>query len=246
MPLTNTTYHTREFAKIAGVTVRALHHYDRIGLLKPRRTPAGYRVYSTRDIELLEQIVVLKFIGIPLRKIAVLKRAGPERLAQSLLAQRGTLERKRQLLDQAITAIGELQAMVATGQSAAPVLFKRIIEVIEMQNNSEAWKQEYDDLVRTKIDRLRSLSPETIAELRAQWNTLMTEIRGALTEDPASAKAQDCATRWISLLATLMGQPVGAADLGKRQIAQEWNPRMASFVEKPVWDFMTRVLAVRG
>src|SRR5450756_136682 len=103
MPLTNTTYHTREFAKIVGVTVRALHHYDRIGLLKPRRTPAGYRVYSTRDIELLEQIVVLKFIGIPLRKIAVLKRAGPERLAQSLLAQRGTLERKRQLLDQAIT-----------------------------------------------------------------------------------------------------------------------------------------------
>ena len=141
MPLTNTTYHAREFAKIAGVTVRALHHYDRIGLLKPRRTPAGYRVYSTRDIELLEQIVVLKFIGIPLRKIAVLKRAGPERLAQSLLAQRGTLERKRQLLDQAITAIGELQTMVATGQSAAPVLFKRIIEVIEMQNNSEAWKQ---------------------------------------------------------------------------------------------------------
>lgn len=41
MPLTNTTYHAREFAEIAGVTVRALHHYDRIGLLKPRRTPSS-------------------------------------------------------------------------------------------------------------------------------------------------------------------------------------------------------------
>jgi hypothetical protein len=55
------TYRTREFAKLAGVTVRALHHYDRLGLLKPRRTPAGYRAYSTRDLEGLEQIVALKW-----------------------------------------------------------------------------------------------------------------------------------------------------------------------------------------
>ena len=246
MPPTKPAYRVREFATIAGVSVRALHHYDRIGLLAPRRTPAGYRVYSTRDLETLEQIVVLKFIGIPLRKIAVLRSAGAERLAQSLRAQRGTLERRRQLLDQAITAIQELEAMIATGHSPAPAMFKRVIEVIEMQNNSDAWKQEYDDLVRAKIDRLQSLSPEAIAELRAQWNTLVTEIRGALTVDPASAKAQEFGTSWTHLLATLMGQPVSGTELGKHQSAWEWNPRMASFVDKPVWDFMTRVLAARS
>ena len=66
------TYRTREFAELAGVTVRALHHYDRLGLLKPRRTPAGYRAYAARDLEALEQIVALKFIGIPLKDIPIL------------------------------------------------------------------------------------------------------------------------------------------------------------------------------
>ena len=50
------SYRVAEFAEMAGVTVRALHHYDRLGLLKPRRTRSGYRLYSPRDIERLEQI----------------------------------------------------------------------------------------------------------------------------------------------------------------------------------------------
>ena len=43
------TYRTAAFAALAGVTPRALRHYDRLGLLKPRRTTAGYRIYTERD-----------------------------------------------------------------------------------------------------------------------------------------------------------------------------------------------------
>ena len=58
------TYQPHEFAKRAGVTIRALHHYDRLGLLKPSgRTAAGYRRYTDRDLVRLEQVVALKFIG---------------------------------------------------------------------------------------------------------------------------------------------------------------------------------------
>ena len=238
------TYQAREFAKLAGVTVRALHHYDRIGLLKPKRTRAGYRVYSTQDIESLEQIVALKFIGIPLRKIPILRHANFATLVVALRAQRQTLEGKRQLLDQAIVAIRELEAMLAAGRTADPVMFKRIIEVIEMQNNPGDWKQKYDDLVQTKIGRLRSLSPAALAELRAQWAALVEEIRSALADDPACPRAQELGTRWIGLLEKLMGHPVGS-ELGRHHSSQEWHPQMATFVDKPVWDFMTRVLAVR-
>ena len=51
------SYRIHEFAELAGVTVKALHHYDRLGLLKPRRTDSGYRLYDERDLERLEQIV---------------------------------------------------------------------------------------------------------------------------------------------------------------------------------------------
>ncbi|MGB7730210.1 MAG: MerR family transcriptional regulator [Candidatus Acidiferrum sp.] len=67
---TKEVYRAKEFASLAGVTVRALHHYDRLGLLRPKqRSEAGYRLYGVRDFARLEQIVVLKFLGIPLKQI---------------------------------------------------------------------------------------------------------------------------------------------------------------------------------
>ena len=58
------SYQVHEFAELAGVAVKALHHYDRLRLLTPRRTKAGYRVYTELDLERLEQIVALKFLGL--------------------------------------------------------------------------------------------------------------------------------------------------------------------------------------
>ena len=63
-------YQANEFASVAGVTVRTLHHYDRIGLLKPSGyTSAGFRLYRKEDLVRLQQIVTLKFIGFSLRQI---------------------------------------------------------------------------------------------------------------------------------------------------------------------------------
>jgi len=95
-------YHVQEFAKLAGVTVRALHHYDRLGLLKPDRTEAGYRLYYLRDLERLEQIVALKFLGIPLKQIRWMFQRGASEMSHSLEMQRRVLEEKRRLLDSAI------------------------------------------------------------------------------------------------------------------------------------------------
>src|SRR4051812_42825163 len=63
------------------------------------RGAGGYRVYGARDLERLEQIVVLRFLGIPLRQIGGMLSASPTSLANSLRAQRGTLANRRQLLD---------------------------------------------------------------------------------------------------------------------------------------------------
>src|SRR5438128_11272638 len=63
------TYSVREFAELAGVTVKALHYYERRGLLAPRRTRAGYRRYTLRDLARLERIIALKTLGLPLKQI---------------------------------------------------------------------------------------------------------------------------------------------------------------------------------
>jgi DNA-binding transcriptional MerR regulator len=62
-----------EVAALAGVTVRALHHYDRIGLLSPSgRTPSGYRQYAPADLDRLHQVLLYRELGFPLEEVATL------------------------------------------------------------------------------------------------------------------------------------------------------------------------------
>jgi DNA-binding transcriptional MerR regulator len=62
-----------EVAALAGVTVRTLHHYDRIGLLSPsERTAAGYRRYSPSDLDRLHRVLVYRELGFPLEEVATL------------------------------------------------------------------------------------------------------------------------------------------------------------------------------
>ena len=77
------------FAELTGVTIKALRHYERRGLLAPRRTAAGYRRYTRRDLERLEGIIALKSLGLSLKQIATLvddrafARLPPSRLRRS-------------------------------------------------------------------------------------------------------------------------------------------------------------------
>ncbi|MGY1813864.1 MerR family transcriptional regulator [Blastococcus sp. SYSU D00820] len=62
-----------EVAALAGVTVRTLHHYDRIGLLSPSgRTAAGYRRYAPADLDRLHQVLLYRELGFPLEEVAAL------------------------------------------------------------------------------------------------------------------------------------------------------------------------------
>ena len=75
-------YQIHEFARLTGLTVRALQHYDHLGLLKPVRSRAGHRTYSDQDLQALVQILALKSVGVPLRQIAALRRSGGPGLAR--------------------------------------------------------------------------------------------------------------------------------------------------------------------
>ena len=114
---------------------------------------------TDHDLERLAQVVALKFIGIPLRRIGRLAPTKTTDLAVALQAQRQALEEKRRLLDQAIGAIHEAEAALRREGQAAPALYRRIIEVIEMQSNND-WNAKYEELVNAKMARLKALTPE--------------------------------------------------------------------------------------
>ncbi len=137
------SYRIHEFAELAGVTVKTLYHYDRLGLLQPKRRQAGYRIYAEQDLDRLEQIVALKFLGVPLKQIkAVLERAAPA-LPGALHAQRKPIEEKQALITRAIRAVRAAEDALESGQPAGPALLRQIIEIVNMQNDIEAMRKYY-------------------------------------------------------------------------------------------------------
>jgi DNA-binding transcriptional MerR regulator len=239
----------QEFAKIAGVTVRALHHYDQLGLLKPRRTDSGYRMYSARDLERLEQVVALKFLGIPLKQIkSVLERDAKE-LGAALRMQRTVLEQKRRMLDMAIQAIRDAEGSIPQGGRPDAAQLKRIIEVIEMQDNN-AWAMKYySPEAQEKIAaRAKEWTPELQAKVSAEWSDLFRDVEAILDEDPAGEKAQALAARWKKLVSGFTG---GDAEVSaglnklygdKVNWPAQMTEQMKPFSNPKVWEFMGRAM----
>ena len=75
---------TGELARHAGVTVRTLHHYEKIGLLLPSaRSDAGYRLYSQRDVQRLYAIQALTRMGLRLAEVREMLESGMLSLGRS-------------------------------------------------------------------------------------------------------------------------------------------------------------------
>lgn len=231
-------YQASEFAELTGVTVRALHHYDRLGLLRPSsRTRAGYRLYGERDVARLEQIIALKFIGFSLKEIKTILDREALDLPTMLRLQREIIARKRQHLDSAIAAIERAERMVSERGEADVETFKQIIEVMNMDNNTNWMMQYYSEEARQKIEeRAKDWTPEKQAKASADWAALFKDINAAIADgvDPASERAQQLAARWDELIRGFTGgDPEIAA--GLRRLYADQSNWPATF-EKPFND----------
>jgi DNA-binding transcriptional MerR regulator len=234
-------YKAQEFAERAGVTVRTLHHYDRLGLLAPSgRTEAGYRLYGDGDLVRLEQILALKFIGFPLREIRQLLKRDAKDLAGALRRQRTMILEKRRLLDLAAEAIQRAET-----EPGNWVAIQKIIEVIHMQDNMEWAKKYYSEQALASLAD-RQVSAEVIEQAQRDWAVLIKDVEAALGEDPAGPRAQALAARWRKLIEAFTG--------GNRQVQAGLNKLYAdqanwlATMKKPYSDevgaFMCRAMAV--
>jgi DNA-binding transcriptional MerR regulator len=202
----SSSYRIGEFAKLAGVTVRALHHYDRIGLLKPQRGSSRSRLYRQEDLEHLEQIAALKFLGIPLQEIKLLLKHGPLSLVDALHVQREALAEKRKLVDRAIAAIEAAEKVVRSGQTTDASILRRIIEVIDMQPQEQSMRKYYTEQAWLDKERIAHETPaETLQKNLLAWRQLFSEIEAAIDLDPSSEDAQSLTKRWLQLAETAHG-----------------------------------------
>jgi len=247
-------FRINEFADKAGVTVRTLHHYDRLGLLKPSsRTGAGYRLYTEQDLSRLQQIVTLKFIGLPLKEIKALLEGSNLDLVQTLRLQRRLLEEKRRQVGLAIQAIEEAEAELTTGSRAAPNLsaLKKIIAVMERQTNMEWAKKYYSDEAQAKIaEKAKTFTPEMQDKVTQQWSELIRDVESAISsnEDPARATAGKLAERWSTLVRGFTGgDPEVQKGLNKLYSDQgNWPSTFQKPFSDEVWAYVKKAMQAHG
>jgi MerR family transcriptional regulator, thiopeptide resistance regulator len=245
-------YKVSEFAEKAGVTVRTLHHYDRLGLLKPSgRTQAGYRLYQDRDFLRLQQIVTLKFIGLPLKEIKALLDGSNLNLAQTLHLQRQLLHEKRWQIGMAIQAIEQAEQSLRAGNAPDLVVLRNIIGVMERQNNMEWTKKYYSEEAQAKIDeKAAAFTPEMQAQVTQQWNELIRDVEAAIrnNEDPAGTNARALAERWSGLVRGFTGgDPEIRKGLGKLYADESnWPATFQKPFSNEVYGYMKKAMAAHG
>ena len=89
-------YTVKQMAEISGVSARTLRFYDERSLLKPAfLSEAGYRMYTEKEIDRLQQILLYRSMGIPLKTIKELVDRPDEKVADTLIQQKIQLEQKR-------------------------------------------------------------------------------------------------------------------------------------------------------
>jgi DNA-binding transcriptional MerR regulator len=239
-------YQIHEFAKLTGLTVRALQHYDHLGLLTPVRSRAGHRTYSDQDLEELVQILALKAVGVPLRQIASLRRSGAPGLVGALRMQRAVLEKRKPLIDRAITAIRNVELAIEDGRHADPSALKSLIEAMSPPEDMPQGQVAPSHAAAAAQPK----APDR-AELRRQWQSLLADVERASSQDPSSPESQALADRWIRLLESLAGSAAAidaqlVKSVGVLGSGGPGRGRPGLTPAERAWEFVGRALATRA
>ncbi len=133
---------TGQLAKRTGITVRTLRYYDQIGLLSPEDHHTGAkRSYNMKDLERLQQIQMLKYLGLPLQKIKDILDAeslSSVDIRHSLQAQLDVLQRKAAHTEHVVHAIRDALEMSAYGSD-----WNRLADVIQTVQSENNWGEQY-------------------------------------------------------------------------------------------------------
>jgi DNA-binding transcriptional MerR regulator len=117
-------------ARRTGLSVKTLRHYEKRGLLKPKRTSKGWRVYDAAQLERLEQIRAYKAMGLGLSQIAALLDAGPDVVAEVLASQEQTLQKRINDLRDALDHVRRVHSRLRRGNEACPQTIRGLTTVM--------------------------------------------------------------------------------------------------------------------
>ena len=220
-----------ELARRTGLTIRTLHHYDAIGLLKPSlHTEAGHRLYTAGDIARLQQVLSLRQLGLSLEEVRdCLDRPGcsPVELIRLHVARlREQIDLQRKLCER-LDALAE--HFRAAGEVSADE-FLQTIEVMTMTEKLAGQMEKYYTPEQLKyFQERRQAGGPAMEEATRQgpqlWADLFADVDAALAAGvpPEDPQAQGLAKRWLALVTMVTGGDPGIYNSMRTMYEKEDN-----------------------
>ena len=216
------------------MTVRTLHHYDELGLLKPSlHTEAGHRLYTAADVARLQRILSLRQLGFSLEEIRdCLDRPGfsplevirlhAARLREQIELQRGLCER--------------LEALAACFESEGEISADAFLQTIEVMNMIENYyTPEQLETLRKRREEAGAAGQDIVKQGQADWAELFAQLRVEMEKgtDPADPRVQALEKRRAALVSAFTGGDAGIEQSLKRLWTEQGDKLCAQFGYDP-------------
>lgn len=202
------SYTVGSLAKLAGVTVRALHHYEDEGLLHPERTTSGYRRYGAADVERLQQILLLRSCGLSLGDIRAALADGDFDFHAMLVDHLATLRARQKELE---TLVGTVEKTIASLEGRCTMTDEERFEGMKAQTiaeneeryGAEVRRRHGDAAMDAANERMVGMSQEEWSDAKALEAAILEQLTAAkATGNPTGEAARKlCAmhARWLQM-----------------------------------------------
>jgi len=205
------TWSIGEVAKVAGVSVRTLHHYDDIGLLVPAgRTPSGYRAYDGEHLQRLQRILAYRELGFALEDVARILDDPAVDAREHLLRQRELLTDRIERLQRIVDVVDRTLEAQRMGLGLDP---KEMFEVFGEDNpaqHADETRERWGD-----TDAYKAAQERTATYGKQDWLRIKSEEEAVLAA---------LATAFAAGLPADSAEAVAAAEQARLHIDRWYYP----------------------
>ncbi len=224
-------YPVKQLSSLSGVSVRTLHYYDQIGLLRPgRRTDSGYRLYGEAELARLQQILFLRELQLPLATIRNM-------LDDPSFDQHQALRTHRYLLQLQRDRLNNLLMLAERLEKGENVMDLQTFHNSELERAQQEYRQEAEnrwggtEAYRESVRREKARTPEQRAREKAQTTQIFRNMAALMDRNPEDPAVQAVVARWQAFI-TRTYYPCSRQILaGLGQMYQE-DPRFAAAFEQ--------------
>ncbi len=235
----------KQLSKLAGITPRALHYYDEIGLLKPSRIGSnGYRYYGEEALLRLQQILFYRQLEMPLENIKEIMGRRDFDVLNALESHKEQLSKRIAKMERLISSVDDtILHIKGKKEMSQKQLFEAFSDEQQAEYEKEAMQMFDPVVVKASNKKWKGYSPADKQRIQDEGNAIYEDIVKAMPRGAASPEVQACILRWRSHLEYFWTpkdeQLLGLADLYNddprfKSNFDKIDPHLAGFMREAV------------